>query len=220
MPEILNESGDRSKDCVLGVLIVENVDNSFPDKLKSVKLEAEKRLREKYGGLDRAGLKALHPLDTYISYYKKYGYSYHVLPQLESVIKGKTIPDVLPLVEAMFIAELDNMLLTAGHDLEKIEFPLKLSVSSGQEIFTAMSGREVTSVQGDFMISDQKSVISSILRGPDSRTAITELTSRAIYTVYAPAGVEAELVYKHLNDIGAYVKAFSKDAVISFNKTI
>lgn len=42
--------------------------------------------------------------DAYILYYKKFGYTYHVLPQLESVIKGKTIPFGLPLVEAMFIA--------------------------------------------------------------------------------------------------------------------
>jgi len=61
------------------------------------------------------------------------GYTYHVLPQIEAVINSKTIPSGSPLVEAMFMTELTNMLLTAGHDLDKIEVPLSLKVSNGGE---------------------------------------------------------------------------------------
>jgi hypothetical protein len=54
-----------------------------------------------------------------------------------------------------------------------------------------MGGRAVTNIPGDFLISDQEAVVSSILRGPDQRTAISDDTSRVIYTVYAPAGVKS-----------------------------
>ncbi|MPN07504.1 hypothetical protein SDC9_154774 [bioreactor metagenome] len=141
-----------------------------------------------------------------------------MLPQLESVVKGKKIPEGLPLVEAMFIAELQNMLLTAGHDLDQISLPLRFSVSTGQESYLTLSGREVTAVAGDLMFSDRQSVISSILRGPDRRTAITEGTSRVLYSAYAPPGVEQELTMKHLNDMEGYVRLFSKEAVTTVKK--
>lgn len=210
MDIFMNEAGENEK-CSIGILVMENVQNeSSEDKLMSVRQELEGTIRSKYAKVSRGDLKALHPLDAYISYYKKFGYTYHVLPQLESVIKGKPIPGGLPLVEAMFMAELKNMLLTAGHDFDKIKAPLSLRVSTGNESFTAMNGKDVTTISGDFMIADQETVISSILRGPDLRTAITAHTTRVIYTVYAPFGVEEQLVREHLRDIEASVRIFSK----------
>ncbi len=133
-----------------------------------------------------------------------------MLPQLESVIKGKAIPGGLPLVEAMFMAEVKNMLLTAGHDYDKTRAPLSLRISTGDESYTTMNGKDVTTISGDFMIADHENVISSILRGPDQRTAITEETTRVIYTVYAPFGVEEHLVQEHLREIGTYVRIVSE----------
>ncbi len=213
MDIFINEAGDAAK-CSIGILVMEDVQNVSPEnKLMLVKQEFEGMIRSKYGQATRGDLKVLHPMDTYISYYKKFGYTYHVLPQIESVIKGKPIPSRLPLVEAMFIAELKNMLLTASHDLDKIKAPLSLKVSTGRESFTTMRGHNVTTIPGDIMIADQEAVISSILRGPDLRTAITPDTTRVIYTVYAPLGVEEQLVNEHLRDIEVYVRTFSEESV-------
>ncbi len=212
-----NELGDQRNNCSLGLLIMECVQNiDLDNKLTAIKHNLEASLREKYAQTTRSELKSTHPMDIYVSYYKRFGYTYHVLPQIESIVKGKTIPDVSPLVEAMFIAELKNMLLTAGHDFDKIKTPLRLMLSTGQESYLSLSGRDVTAVSGDFMLSDQRGVISSILRGPDLHAAITEQTNRVLYTVYAPLGVEQQLIFQHLNDIESYVRAFSERAVTSF----
>lgn len=210
-----NNLGEKAKDCSLGVLIMENVRNTPSGKLHSIKLELENEIRDKYGKTDRKALKVIHPIDTYASYYKRFGYTYHVLPQLESVIHGKSICGGLPLVEAMFMSELKNMLLTAGHDLEKIQFPLCLNASTGIENYTALSGKEVTTVSGDIILADQEAVISSILRGPDLRTIIDEKTRQVLYVVYAPSGIEDQLIYRHLHDIEAYVRVFSEKATTS-----
>lgn len=214
----MNEAGETEK-CSIGILVMENVQNeSSEDKLMSVRQELEGTIRSKYANVSREDLKVLHPIDTYISYYKKFGYTYHVLPQLESVVKGKPIPCGLPLVEAMFMAELKNMLLTAGHDFDKLKAPLRLRVSTGSENFTAMNGKDVTTISGDFMIADQKTVISSILRGQNLQTAITAHTNRVIYAVYAPFGVEEQLVYEHLRDIESYVRMFSEKSITCLNQ--
>src|SRR5215208_5297622 len=52
-------------------------------------------------------IRAIPPLPAYAAYYKRWGQRYHVAMQLEAVAqKGKALPRVAALVEAMFIAEL------------------------------------------------------------------------------------------------------------------
>jgi DNA/RNA-binding domain of Phe-tRNA-synthetase-like protein len=183
-----------------------------------VREELGSTLRSKYSQANREELKALHPMDAYVLYYKKFGYTYHVLQQFESVIKNKPIPVGLPSVDAMFLAELKNMILTAGHDLDKIKAPLSLRVAEGSESYTSLSGRTVMTIPNDIMIADQEGVISSILRGPDLQTAITARTTRVIYTVYAPPEVEEQLVSNHLKDIEAYVKIVSEKSVTRLSR--
>ncbi|MBN1137269.1 MAG: hypothetical protein JXM73_11835, partial [Anaerolineae bacterium] len=63
-------------------------------------LEAD--LRARYGQLDRAALRAQPVMQAYATYYKRFGKSYHVQQQVESVAwKGRSIPHVSALVEAM-----------------------------------------------------------------------------------------------------------------------
>jgi DNA/RNA-binding domain of Phe-tRNA-synthetase-like protein len=218
MDILVNETGNTGK-CSVGILVMENVQNlSSEDRLRVVRQDLEDTIRSKYAGATRNELKSQHPMDTYISYYKKFGYTYHVLLQLESVINGKSVPSGAPLVEAMFMAELKNMVLTAAHDLEKIDLPMSLRISTGEESFTTLSGRSVITIPDDMMIVDRKSVLSSILRGPDSRTAITAQTTSVVYTAYAPFGIEEPLVYEHMRDIESYVRMVSENAVTSWNQ--
>jgi len=210
----LTEPKNEVRGLTLGLMTMESLCQKPVDgKMDAVKRELEDAIRVKYRDAARADLKALHPMDAYIAYYRKYGYTYHVLPQLESVIKGKAIPSGFTAVEAMFMAELKNLLLSAAHDLDKLKTPLFLKTAAGDESYTAMGGREVTNIPGDFLISDQDAVFSSILRGPDQYSAISADTVRAIFMIYAPAGVEAALVADHLRDIEAYVRLASPDAV-------
>ncbi|HEU0113308.1 MAG TPA: hypothetical protein VFQ80_01455, partial [Thermomicrobiales bacterium] len=74
------------------------------------RLEAD--LRSRYGALDRAALLASEPYAAYAAWYRRFGQRYHVALQLESVVKkGKSLPRVAALVEAMFLAELDHGIL-------------------------------------------------------------------------------------------------------------
>jgi len=213
MADIFHQSGENMGDFSIGVLVLERVQRKADGKMLAVKQALEEELREKYGRMARDELKSLHPMNVYISYYKRFGYTYHVLPQLESVAKGKPLPDGLPLVTAMYMAELKNMLLTAGHDLDKIQLPLQAQYSNAEVRYTTLSGKTISTVPGDIIIADQFSVISSILRGPDLRTAITEDTRRVLYTVYAPRGVEKQWLSQHLNTIESYVQIFSGEAI-------
>ena len=208
---IRDTRGERGLDCAVGFLAVGGVSRAVKGALAREREDVEAALRAAYGSLPRAELKRLSPMDAYVGYYKKFGYSYHVLGQLESVLKGKGIPDAPPPVEAMFMAELKNMLLTAGHDLDRVEGSLEIARAEGSESYETLGGRTASAVPGDALVRDGAGILSSILRGPDGRTAISAETDRVLYVVYAPAGVGDTLVHRHLDDMEKFLRIAGAD---------
>ena len=207
-------------EALLGILAIRNVCNpNQHEELDRCKFELENNLREKYAELDKAYLKNMEPIKTYNNYYKRFKKTYHVLLQLESIVfKNKSIPRVASLVEVMFIAELKNLLLTAGHDLEAIDKPIKLDVSIGGEKYTLINGQEKELLPNDMMVSDLQGITSSIIYGPDKRTQIKPDTRNVLFVVYAPPGIEKSKVFQHLQDIQKYVHIISPKSEVELLK--
>ncbi len=206
----------------VGMVVMRNVLN--PDRDSALDRQREELgslLRSRFASYDRAALKALPILQAYDVYFRRYKKTYHLQLQLESVaIKGASIPRASAIIEAMFLAELKNLLLTAGHDLEAIEPPLRLDISRGVEQYTLLNGQEQMLKPDDMMIADARGVISSVLYGPDNRTRIRPETKGVFFTVYAPASIGRDAVYKHLEDIQANVLLVAPEAeTVSLNVT-
>jgi DNA/RNA-binding domain of Phe-tRNA-synthetase-like protein len=201
-------------DAHAGVLVMQAVHNPASHTgLEHSKEALMGELRLRYGGLDRSQLQALPGLQVYDAYYKRFKKTYHVQLQLESIVfKGKSIPSVAALVEAMFMAEIKNILLTAGHDLDTLQLPIRLDVTRGDEVYTLMRGQPQQVKPGDMIISDGQGIMSNIIYGPDQRTQIQPGTRNVIYTTYAPAGISEQLITEHLLDIERYIRLFSPDA--------
>ena len=200
----------------VGVLVMRAVSNPAHDPaLKSRKATLEEQLRAQFSGQDRATV-ATHPiLRAYGEYYRLFKKTYHIQLQLESILlKGKSIPSVAALVESMFMAEMQDLLLTAGHDLDGLQLPLILDVANGTEQYTLLRGEQQTLKPGDMMIRDQMGVISSIIYGPDQRTQITSDTRNVIFTVYAPPGIDEQTAIDHLQHIRDYVLVFAPQAQV------
>lgn len=205
-------------DAKLGILIMKNVKNPPSNaEFNATKTLVEKQLLAQYQNYNRKEFIQSEPICFYANYYKKFKKTYPVLLQLESVVlKSTPLPNVAALVEAMFMAELKNLLLTAGHDLDKIAFPLKLELAQGSESFTGISGKQQFLTGNDMMLSDEKDILSSILNGPDHRTRITGNTKNVIFYAYTPDGIHEDTIRSHLKDIHYYVSIFSPDAKIHF----
>lgn len=201
-------------DALAGVLVMQDVSNlPHHAELERRKLALEERLRTQFSGQDRAAL-ARHPvLQAYGDYYRQFKKTYHIQLQLESIVlKGKSIPSVAALVESMFMAEMQDMLLTAGHDLDVLQLPLTLDVAAGNERYTLLRGEQQTLKPGDMLIRDQVGIISSIIYGPDQRTQITSETRNVVFTVYAPPGIGEQTVEGHLQHIRENVIIFAPQA--------
>lgn len=203
-----------------GILVMRNVAN--PERhaaLDARKAELEDQLRASFAGREPSAIKELEIIQAYNAYYKRFKKTYHVQLQLESVaFKGKSIPRVAALVEAMFMSELKNLLLTAGHDVATLELPVRIDVATGNEAYTRINGEEQTLKPGDMFIADAKGVISSVVYGPDQRTQIVPETRHVLFAVYAPAGVGEERAYRHLEDIKANVMLVAPEAEVELLK--
>jgi len=196
----------------VGVLAMRDVSNPVSHAaMDRVKEELEEQIRARFASKDET--RAQDRLQAYRAYYKRFKKTYHVQLQLESIaFKNKSIPSVAALVEAMFVAELKNMLLTAGHDLDIVEPPVTLDVAQGHERYVRINGQEQQLKAGDMFIADSQGVLSSVIYGPDRRTRILPETRSVLFTVYAPPGIAEEAVRQHLRDMEGYVRLIAPQA--------
>jgi DNA/RNA-binding domain of Phe-tRNA-synthetase-like protein len=199
----------------VGILIMRDVTN--PDanpELQRRKTEIEKELRQKYAGMDRSDLRTLPTLAAYDRFYRQFRKTYHLQLQLESILDGKQIPSVASLVEAMFMAELEDQLLTAGHDLDFVQTPVNIDVASGTETYTRMNGKEQSLKSGDLYIHDAEGILSSVIYGPDHRTRIRPETQSVMFTTYAVPGILYAQLDAHLEKLRDYVLLISDEAKV------
>ncbi len=200
----------------VGVLLIGNVDNrKRPTPLDQKKREIEARLREKFAGYSRADLLELDILRAYRDYYKQFKKTYHVQLQLESIVqKGKSLPNVNPLVDANFAAEVETLVLTAAHDADLLEAPVTIDATQEGDEFIQMSGSRQLLKPGDMMMSDRKGIICTIIYGQDKRTPISPKTRRALYVAYAPVGVGDTAVQQQLDLIHQNILLFAPEVEV------
>lgn len=220
MIELTQEWQSTHPGAALGILVLRGID--VPENTSQLTLKKkilESQLQERYKGMNRAAILQLPVMQAYAAYYKQFKKTYHLLLQLESiVIKSKEIPKAPALVEAMFMAELESLLLTAGHDLDQINDPIKLDSSSGNEVYTQLRGKIVSCKTGDMVMTDQQGVFCSIIYGQDQRTQITDRTRNVIYAVYVPPGINSDLIEDHLSDLEQNVGLVSPEAQITYRQ--
>lgn len=183
--------------------------------LEEARLDLEAELRARYGSMDRRQLRELPTFRAFEAHYKRFGKTYHVLPQLESVAsKGRSIPARICAVTALFMAELRHGLVAAGHDLALVDPPLRLAPSSRGETYTNLGRTEAALPDGDMTLRHAKGLLSSVLHGPDLATPIGPSTRDALFTIYAPAGIPEGALEAELDDLAGFLACFAPGAGI------
>lgn len=198
----------------IGLLELSAVENRLPSPvLNERKREVEARIRQDFGAFARPDFLALPVMAAYAQYYRRFEKTYHVLLQVESIaLKGKSLPDVSPLVDANFLAEVDTLVLTAGHDAARLEEPICMDVSRAGDVMTLMNGVTREILPGDMIMRDRRGICCSILYGQDNHSPITAETNHVLYVAYAPRGVPAGALQEQLRQIEQNVRLFAPRA--------
>jgi DNA/RNA-binding domain of Phe-tRNA-synthetase-like protein len=199
---------------LVGALVMRRVRNPEQSAaLEDRKRRLESELRHSVSASESARSADDSVLRAYADYYRVRGKTYHVKAQRESVaVKGRAIPSRAALVEAMFMAELENLILTAGHDLATITLPVCADFARESESYVLMNGSERAAAAGDMMMVDGVGIISTVLYGPDQRTRIRPETEEVLFAAYAPAGVGEDAVRDHVKAIRANVLLVAPEA--------
>jgi len=169
--------------------------------------EAEALLRKRWDGSSRDQIGSAEPFRAYRDYFARWGRTYPVILQVESVaVKGRSLAMGDPLLEAMFIAELESGVLTACHDVGAQLGRLRLSAATGAERFVLLGGKEKPIPAGDLILGDELGIVASVLLGPDDRTRVVPATSEALFVAYGPPGGGSPRVEEHLRDLGSCLR--------------
>lgn len=200
----------------IGLLELSGVENTHSSSgLENQKRATEAQLRECYQGLTRKEFLALPVMSAYEHYYKRFNKTYHVLLQVESIVlKGKNLPDVSPLVDSNFTAEVETFVLTAGHDVARLHGAISIDVSIEGDFITQMNGSSKVIYAGDMIMRDAEGVSCSIIYGQDNRSPISINTSQVLFVAYAPADVPIELVKTQLLKVEGNIRLFSPSVVV------
>ena len=216
------EWSDAHPGSVIGLLEMVGVENTLASpRLNQRKRETEARLRRVCAGFSRKDFLALPVMAAYEKYYKRFNKTYHVQLQVELIVlKAKNLPDVSPLVDANFTAEVDTFVLTAGHDVAKLEEPALIDVSRSGDEITPMNGTTKLIPAGDMVMRDGLGLCCSILYGQDNRSPITAETRHVLYVAYVPPGVPKEAVEAQLRQIEQNVRLFAPQAKVEQSRLL
>ncbi|MBI3997921.1 MAG: hypothetical protein HY355_02730 [Armatimonadetes bacterium] len=197
---------------IFGALIARGV----PNRARPVALGEDQRAVE-------ADLRARFTEDTidadpvaraYAGYYRRFGARYPVTHQARTILTGRPIESPSALVATMFTAEVHNLVLTSGHDLETLRWPLRVDAAEEGEVYTKLSGKEQRLRAGDMVVRDQEGVIASVLYGPDLRTRLRPESHAVLFGAWCPVGVARPTVETHLLTIGRLIRREWPDAAI------
>lgn len=207
-------------DAAIGLLAMTPVGNSPPSPALQSRLSSiESMVRARHAGMSRRDLESHSAAQPYVRHYRRFGKTYHILLQLESVaFRGRPIAAGDSLVSAMFAAEMEHLLLTAGHDLDAVRLPLRADVTRSGDEYVGIGGKLIEVKPGDMSIRDGDGILSSILYGPDQRTRVIPETHSVLFTTYAPAGISDSEIERHLRSLEALV--LDETAVVSSQLTV
>lgn len=208
------EVGTQYPEATLGVLVMRNLETA-PDEA-ALDAGAESLLaglQKRFGGLTRPELRQNYPLNVTLAYFKKFNQTNPVQHQLESILAGrKSLAEAPPLPRAMFLAEMENLLLTSGHDLDRLEPPFSLKVAAERLPFMGISGREMRLTLNDIYVADRRGVVVSVLQGPEERSPLTRETRNALFLVFGLPGIRETDMAAHLDRLESYLRLAASGA--------
>jgi len=187
---------------IFGSLTINNQQNQkkHPD-IEQAKRLIEKKIRETYPPPRDDPI-----IQRYAAYFDRWGKTYPIEFQIDSIKKGRTFPQVSTHVDTMFMAELENRILTSGHDRDTIQGrPVYELADQGQE-YVKINGKKQALQKNDVILKDDDGILASILFGPSARTSIKMETVNPLYLAWCPASIDHETVDEHLSTITKFSK--------------
>jgi DNA/RNA-binding domain of Phe-tRNA-synthetase-like protein len=176
--------------------------------LEQAKHRLEARIRDDYP--DPGEDPVVH---AYAGYFGRWGKTYPIEYQIKSVKKGRSFPRVSTHVDCMFMAELEDRVLTSGHDMDAVQGVPVYDLADDCEEYVKLNGKKQVLVKNDVVLRDDEGVLASVLFGPAARTSIGMGTVNPLYFAWCPVGISREAVDEHLSNVLGYLRMVHGEGV-------
>lgn len=191
---------------IMGLLEAQGLTSADPVEWAALKAQETDDFRHRMHDYNRKAASLTHPVSCYTSYYRRYGKSYPVQLQMESVVlKARDIKAACLAVETMFLAEVRHGLLVAGHDTATLRGDFVLDAAAGGETFTTVSGQSRTLKSDDLYLMDGSAILSSVLEGQAKASSLTPESTSVLYCVYGIEGVTRADMDAFFTDLRRYI---------------
>lgn len=198
-----------------GIMIIKECVEQSNAAMETARKNLETSIQEQFSGKDKSQMRAIAPFSDYHTYYKRFRKTYHVLQQCESIASGKKqVPTGITLVQPMFMAEIKNQLLTAGYDCSALQPQFHVQLADGKTEFKGMGMTARTPPKADIVFACGKTILGSIICGPDHEHRIQKNTKDVLFAIYGVPGITALQMEAHFEDIRKYVHLITPDAII------
>ncbi|MEE9406368.1 MAG: tryptophan--tRNA ligase [Candidatus Aenigmarchaeota archaeon] len=179
----------------LGLVEIRNVVNSGSRELRDERRTVERIVKKEYRNWEKVDI-----IKAYDKFFGRHDRPFPIVEGVKAVLKGKGIPTLSPLVDAMLLAELKHLVLMTAHDLDKIDGTLTVDQAMEGDEFVNIAGDTVPLEQGDVVIRDRKGVIGTYLEGQSLRTKVTKKTRNCAYFAFYVPGVKDVRIKNCLKD--------------------
>ena len=214
MLHLNNEVRETYPTTAFGVMIIRGVKLLDPTAaFLQTKQDIQSAIRNRFSGMDKKQMRSFPPFSHYHRYYKKFKKTYHVLHQCESIAAGsRSLPNGMPLIQAMFMMEIKNQLLTAGYDCKNLPPSFSVSLADGNSSFIGIGEKKCLPPKNDIIFSAGRTILGSIICGPDHEHRIQNTTTDSLFAIYGVPGVTTEQMKQHLKDIQSVIRLLDPDA--------
>jgi len=181
------------------------------ERLGDDKRAVETRLRQRFPG---ETIDADPVARAYAAYFRRHGARYPVVHQAKTILTGRRIEGPSALVEAMFTAEVDSLVLTSGHDLDALQGPLWVDVARDGETYSKINGKVQALRPGDMVVRDGAGIIACVLHGPDQRTRLRPESAAVLFGAWCPGDVAPAVVEAHLASLARLLRREWPEATV------
>ncbi len=179
----------------LGLVEVKGSVNTGSRELRDERSTVERIVKKEYRNWEKVDI-----IKAYDKFFGRHDRPFPILEGVKAVLKGKGIPTLSPMVDAMLLAELKHLVLMGVMDSDRMDGALTVDQAMEGDEFTNMAGDTVTLEQGDVVVKDRGGVIGTYLEGQSLRTKVTGKTKNCAYFAFYVPGVKDARIKNCLKD--------------------
>ena len=210
---ISNDIAKNFPELRIGLVIARGLVNSHNEELEKLGKDAENKIRTE---LNIESLSDHSHILAWRMAYKNFGANpKKYIPTCEAIVRrvldGEKIPAINTLVNCYLITELEYLLPCGGYDIDKVEGPINLRYSTGNEGFFPIGGKATEFTKpGEIIYCDNKSILTRRWNYKDSDySKITTETKNIILMSEAPyKDIKTEVLKKFVIRLSNLIKDF------------